>query len=523
VYAQSYVPGQTGGGPAHQSPYHNNTGEGPADAEPYRPGGGGPAFSEPYKPGGKLPPPSNQQPSNQQVPTIPQQVYNQSLGLYSAPSWDQPAPPLSGRKKALLVGINYFGTQAELKGCINDVHRMRGILCGMYGFPSSPDSMLVLTDDSSDPQLRPTRANIMGALQWLAQGVQPGDVLFFHFSGHGAQQEDPSYSEEDGYDETICPGDFNTAGMIVDDEIFDLMVGPLPAGAKLTAVMDCCHSGTGLDLPFTLQGGGWCEEDNPCHSSGDVLLISGCQDEQCSSDGGGGMGPPMGAMTTALCNTLERSPVMTHSQLLDMLRGELRSGGFQQIPSLTSSQRFDAMNKPFNPCDNIEGNHNPQLGRQFRKKKHPKNQMLLNGGLGQMLMAGAAGFLVGDLLMGGDITSGLVMGGADLLTGGGASAMAEGPGFMAADTGADAMGAGDVGGGYVPPDYVPPDYMPPDYVPPDTGGADYGGFGGGNYGGGDFGGGGEDFGGGGGGDDFGGGGDFFGGGGDDFGGGDEDW
>jgi len=28
-------------------------------------------------------------------------------------------------------------------------------------------------------------------------------------------------------------------GMIVDDEIFDIIVAPLPSGAKLTAVMDC--------------------------------------------------------------------------------------------------------------------------------------------------------------------------------------------------------------------------------------------------------------------------------------------
>lgn len=69
--------------------------------------------------------------------------------------------------------------------------------------------------------------------------------------------------------------------MIVDDEIVDHAVMPLPSGVKLTAVMDCCHSGTGLDLPFLWQRGGWLEEDNPCHSAGDVQLISGCQDNQC--------------------------------------------------------------------------------------------------------------------------------------------------------------------------------------------------------------------------------------------------
>lgn len=44
---------------------------------------------------------------------------------------------------------------------------------------------------------------------------QPGDSLFFHFSGHGSQQYDRNGDEEDGYDETICPTDFRRAGQIV--------------------------------------------------------------------------------------------------------------------------------------------------------------------------------------------------------------------------------------------------------------------------------------------------------------------
>ena len=54
----------------------------------------------------------------------------------------------------------------------------------------------------------------------------------------------------DGYDETLCPLDFETQGMIVDDEINAAIVKPLPRGVRLHAIIDACHSGTVLDLPF---------------------------------------------------------------------------------------------------------------------------------------------------------------------------------------------------------------------------------------------------------------------------------
>jgi hypothetical protein len=56
--------------------------------------------------------------------------------------------------------------------------------------------------------------------------------------------------EDDGLDETLIPIDFKTTGPILDDDVFDYLVAPLPQGCRLTAVVDCCHSGTMLDLPY---------------------------------------------------------------------------------------------------------------------------------------------------------------------------------------------------------------------------------------------------------------------------------
>merc|ERR1712070_1014755 len=154
----------------------------------------------------------------------------------------------------------------------------------------------------------PTRNNIPNAIRWLVDGAQPGDVLFFQFSGHGAQREADDDSEIDGMDELIIPTDYKRAGMIVDHELFDLLVVPLPSGCKLTVILDCCHSGSALDLPFVWnkRQGKWNIEKYPWHTAGDVQMFSGCEDSQCSMDATTRMGMAGGAMTTAMCDVLEQ-------------------------------------------------------------------------------------------------------------------------------------------------------------------------------------------------------------------------
>jgi hypothetical protein len=100
----------------------------------------------------------------------------------------------------------------------------------------------MLVDDARNPRQIPTRANMIAAMQWLVAGAKPNDSLFFHYSGHGGQTKDLDGDEDDGNDEVIYPLDFKTAGHIVDDDLHTLLVKPLPAGCRLTAIFDSCHS-----------------------------------------------------------------------------------------------------------------------------------------------------------------------------------------------------------------------------------------------------------------------------------------
>mmetsp|Transcript_20237 Transcript_20237/g.47244 ORF Transcript_20237/g.47244 Transcript_20237/m.47244 type:complete len:427 (+) Transcript_20237:63-1343(+) len=304
--------------------------------------------------------------------------YKASIGTYRAEQVGGPSPAVTGRKRALLIGINYRGTVTELRGCVNDARSMHDFLVGTYGFPDDEVRLLV---DEPGYRFQPTRANIMDGFDWLVEGAKSGDVFFFHYSGHGAQQEDPSYSEEDAMDETILPLDFQANGQIVDDEIFDRVVARLPNGCKLVSVMDCCHSGTGLDLPFTydVRTRRWIEDDNPCHSQAHVLNFSGCCDDETSADALNFGGSPAGAMTSAFLETLQANPAPTYPQLLEAIQSNLWSRGFSQRPQLTSSQSFDAQSSVFTICDDIVPNQNDVLGRQFRKKKHPRAAWLTPG------------------------------------------------------------------------------------------------------------------------------------------------
>lgn len=87
----------------------------------------------------------------------------------------------TGRRKALLIGINYFGQRGQLRGCINDVRNMTAYLAEHFGYRR--EDMVILTDDQQNPMSQPTKQNILRAMHWLVKDARPNDSLFFHYSG----------------------------------------------------------------------------------------------------------------------------------------------------------------------------------------------------------------------------------------------------------------------------------------------------------------------------------------------------
>ena len=118
--------------------------------------------------------------SNHQIPPPPPQG-PQQFGNGAPSSYAFQYSQCTGQRKALLIGINYFGQRGQLRGCINDVRNMSSYL--VENFRYKREDMVILTDDQQNPMSQPTKQNILRAMHWLVKDARPNDSLLFHYSG----------------------------------------------------------------------------------------------------------------------------------------------------------------------------------------------------------------------------------------------------------------------------------------------------------------------------------------------------
>lgn len=117
---------------------------------------------------------------------------------------------MEGKNKrlAVLVGCNYPNTPNELRGCINDVLAMKDTLVKRFGFDHA--NIQLLTDDpKNSSSTMPTGANIKQALSSMVDKAEAGDVLYFHYSGHGTRIPSKIHGHPFRHEEAIVPCDFN--------------------------------------------------------------------------------------------------------------------------------------------------------------------------------------------------------------------------------------------------------------------------------------------------------------------------
>ncbi len=155
------------------------------------------------------------------------------------------------RKLALLVGINKYPASQrfnDLQGCVTDVALQEHLLIHRFGFKS--DDIVRLTSDSA-PDKQPTRNNILTTFEeHLIKQAKPGDVVVFHFSGHGSRLPEPDAAvrqcRKDDFNSTFVPADDGENGLAQDimGRTLFLLMSALNT-ENVTAVLDSCHSGGG--------------------------------------------------------------------------------------------------------------------------------------------------------------------------------------------------------------------------------------------------------------------------------------
>ncbi len=211
------------------------------------------------------------------------------------------------------IGLNkvdprhYAGWDGTLGACEADATSMEGIAKG-----TGYKTRVLLTRAA-------TRRKVQSVIRDAAAHLIAGDIFLLSYAGHGGQVPDVSGDEPDDSDETWCLYD----GELIDDELFELWKGFAP-GVRVLVFSDSCHSGTvtraargeldlggvstelrafGIEKPVfrfmppdvarktyianrkfydDLGKSVPTEKGAPAAT---VRLISGCQDDQSSSDG----------------------------------------------------------------------------------------------------------------------------------------------------------------------------------------------------------------------------------------------
>ena len=269
--------------------------------------------------------------------------------------------------KILLARINDYapvGTGGrDLRGCVNDVRDAWDTFINVFRLaPPTPGYVRVLTNN------RATKAAILDGLKWLLTPTSRVDRLIFYYSGHGSWTVDTHHDDLDGRDEAICPHDFKTAGLIIDDEIRKIF-STLKPGITLEAILDSCFSGTvtkGLETGTTFTGDTRVRfveppvdhtiyyEANPMLPTKGLLrsattkqtsvtpgmnhvLWAACRDNQTSSEAMIG-GSYRGVFSYCFFKALRRAGMNIPRQQLDtIVSAAVARLGFSQVPQLEAS------------------------------------------------------------------------------------------------------------------------------------------------------------------------------------------
>lgn len=282
----------------------------------------------------------------------------------------KPPAPNMPRKLALLVGVGKYYQLKPGPGqkpwpelhVAQELEAYRRVLIQDYGFADT--DVVVLSDEQA------TRGSIERVFsEHLIRQAKPGDIVLFHFSGHGQHLPDlpPRQDEPDGLDESLVTYDAldqsvkeGSTNNIRDDDLGDwleelasrMRPSPgVPVKGNITVTLDACFSGSATRGVLIPRGRSWDAVTNgavqipqstyssergagiltsAAGTQRDISVVAAARADQTAWERDG-----QGVFTkhwVQLLSRLDKSQIPTYHSATQSLAIDLRADGLEQEP-----------------------------------------------------------------------------------------------------------------------------------------------------------------------------------------------
>lgn len=236
-----------------------------------------------------------------------------------------------------------------------------------------------------------TKAAMVKALDALAKKAAKGDIVYFHFSGHGQQIQDSKtdgiLDEADGYDEALIPYDAKGKWDQVDykgEKHFrdDLLAEKLLAIRKnvgeqgsVVVVIDACHSGTATRSagivrgdPVPLQQNNYKPNvvidlsknpevgllENMGTDMGSLVVFSGSSPNQVNKETKDDKGNSVGSLSYAFAKAITSLPQnASYQQLFQKVKATIQTDEPAQIPMFEGNGALKVFSNQYVPLKEI--------------------------------------------------------------------------------------------------------------------------------------------------------------------------
>ena len=245
-------------------------------------------------------------------------------------------------KRALIVAIGDYPTETKWKdlSSVNDYKIIHEMLLNQKFEKENIQSLI---------NSEATSSALDKKFKQLLSVCQKGDMIYFHFSGHGQQVTDTdqkninsiSDNEEDGYDESLvmydapkeCDSEYDMSDHYIDDRLnyWITKIRKKIVNGHVIIVLDACHSGTAsrgnssekkvirgtkaicdnskstkFDKSENTGQGFGLDFSKDDKTIGDLIIFSGCKSDEVNMEYNG-----FGSLSYAFVNGMEK---LSHSE-----------------------------------------------------------------------------------------------------------------------------------------------------------------------------------------------------------------